>query len=239
MITYKHALDAAVDIPPSPADGAVLNSPTAVLKVNPVTSVDGDPITFDYLVTTSPDANSGSRVVDSGWTAATEWAIPQGSLADGQTYWWQVVITDGTLTTYQAKPRSFRVDLGLGTKGPLPHDDLGPARVNLSDGNLVVGAASPSFSTVGGPAGLSYAYNAQASTGGLTGAYYPETSGQTPPPAEPSGNPALVRRDANVDALWTTSGPGPLAPTNFRVRWKGTITLPDVGAGVRANRGLF
>lgn len=227
IINYKNGPDAAVDIPPSPDDGAVLSSPTPTLAVAPGHSPVGDPVTFDYLVTTSPDAQTGSRVVDSGWTPLTSWAVPQGALADGMTYWWQVLTNDGTVSTSQARPRSFRVDLGLGTKGPLPHDDLGPARVNLANGNLVVGSASPSFSTVGGPAGLSYTYNSQAATAGLTGAYYPETSGQTPPPAEPTGTPALVRRDANVDSLWAGAGPGPLAPTNFRVRWKGTITLPD------------
>ncbi|HEX8771143.1 MAG TPA: DNRLRE domain-containing protein [Acidimicrobiales bacterium] len=221
VITYKHNLDPAVDIAPSPDDGAVLTSATPILAVAPLSSPDGDPVTFDYLVTTSPDAMTGSRVVDSGWTSSTRWPVPQGSLVDGMTYWWQVLATDGTLTAYQAKPRSFRVDLGLGTKGPLPHDELGPTRVNLVNGNLVVGSASPR------PSGLSFTYNSQATSGGLTGAYYPETSGLTPPPREPSGNPALVRRDSNIDSLWSAQGPGPLAPTNFRVRWKGTITLPE------------
>ncbi|HEX8770986.1 MAG TPA: DNRLRE domain-containing protein, partial [Acidimicrobiales bacterium] len=232
VITYKHQPDAAVDIPPSPADGAVLSSPTPTLAVAPGYSPDGDPVSFDYLVTTSPDALSGNRVVDSGWTPQTSWPVPLGALADGMTYWWQVITNDGTVSTFQPSPRSFRVDLGLGTKGPMPHDDLGPARVNLSNGNLVVGAGSPSFPTVGGSAGLSYTYNSEATAGaGLTGAYYPETSGQTPPPTEPTGNPVLVRRDANVDSLWAASGPGPLPPTNFRVRWKGTITLPSGGWG--------
>ncbi len=221
IINYKNGPDAAVYV--SPADGAVLSSPTPNLVVGPGYSPDQNPVTFDYLVTTSPDAFTGNRVVDSGWTPQTTWSVPQGALTDGMTYWWQVLTFDGTVTTSQAQPfRSFRVDLGLGTKGPLPHDDLGPARVNLANGNLVVGSASPR------PSGLSYTYNSQASAGGLTGAYYPETSGLTPPPFNTlPANPALVRRDANVDGLWVAAGPGPLASTNFRVRWKGTITLPE------------
>ncbi|MCA1835009.1 MAG: DNRLRE domain-containing protein, partial [Actinobacteria bacterium] len=176
-ITYDHVPDMAS--PLSPADGATLPTATPTLSVSPAADPDGDPVSYWFRATPVADAETGNKVIDSGWITQSSFTAPVGSLLDGVTYWWHVWTYDGTIWTQPTWQRSFRLDLHLGDASPVPHDDVGPARVDLDNGNLMVQAASPTFATVGGPVGLSYTYNTQnLPTGGLNGAYYDDSVDQ-------------------------------------------------------------
>lgn len=76
----------------SPADQAAEQTPSPTLQVSGIPSdPDGDPVLVDYQVSKSSDFSVSSNIVaESGWTDETSWAVPQGSLLDGQTYWWRV-----------------------------------------------------------------------------------------------------------------------------------------------------
>jgi len=102
---------------------------------------------------------------------------------------------------------------------------MGPAQVNLSNGNLALGAASPSFPTVGGPVGLSYSYNSQAtpSTVGLSGSYYLDDGNHNLDATVPT----LIRRDPDVNFFWYGTPPAASMPSsNFMARWNGWVSLP-------------
>jgi RHS repeat-associated protein len=159
-VTYNRIADPAVAVAPPTNSVQLTRTPT--LQVQPGTDPDGDQVSFDYKVATSPDGETGV-VAESNWTTSTSWTVPAGALYDGITYYWHVWSSD--LQCFCATPpswvRSFSVDLRLGDRSALPYDTIGPAKVNLATGNLVVHVASPTFPTVGGDIGLSYTYNSQ------------------------------------------------------------------------------
>ena len=220
----------AMASPTAPADGEVVSTATPTLSVAPATDPDGDAVKYWFRATTNPDAETGHHVVQSGWITQPTYTVPTGALADGVTYSWHVWTYDGQLATFPTWTRRFRVDLRLGASGPYPYDDIGPVRVNLAGGNLFAGAAFPTFPTVAGPAGLSYAYNSQApsATAGLTASYY-DDPGATRSFVDKS--PVLVRRDTSVNFHWGNAGPGGgVDADNFLVRWSGKLNVPTSGS---------
>lgn len=100
-VTYDRYADQAV--PVAPANGAVVNTLTPTLIVQPGTDPDaGDIVQFWHRLTTTPDAESGAHLVDSGWrypgsttNPNTHFKVPEGVLADGVTYYWQCGATTG------------------------------------------------------------------------------------------------------------------------------------------------
>jgi YD repeat-containing protein len=230
-ITYTHQPNEAA--PTSPADGAVLTTTRPDLTVQAATDPDGDQVMYWYRVTTSPDAESGPHALDSHFLGVTTYTVPAGALQDGVTYYWHVWTYDGTIWRQPtATPRSFRVDLGLGAQPAQPYDELGPVTVNLASGNPMVSVASRQLDTVGGPMGMTYAYNGGGAspTAGLSAAYYPKPAATDPASFEigPGEEPVLVRREPMVYAIWGTASPWPslLEATNYTVRWSGYIDLP-------------
>lgn len=217
----------------TPAQGATVASTQPRLDVTPGSDPDGNPLRYWWSIATEPDGESG-MVVQSGWQPAgvTQWMPPAGSLVDGGTYYWTVHTWDGTSWPVSAPAaRSFTVDLRLGDSGTWPFDEEGAAKVNLTNGNVVIGAASPTFPTVAGDAGLSYTYNAQApSTNGLSGSYYDVTYQASHVP-EVGQEPIVVRRDPTVSFWWGTRSPAPLVPADsFYAKWTGYYTAPETGA---------
>ena len=180
------------------------------------------------------DGVEGGHAVDSGWQSSQnstdphQWAVPLGSLHDG-TWYWHVFTWDGVNATRFTSPtwsEMFHVNLRLGSGGPAPVDSIGPARVNLASGNVALGHASPAFNAVGGPLGVSFAYNSQGATSGLVGNFYNGLSGT--PPVVPTTAPTLVRTDPSVAYYWGSGhAPGPgVAATDFTARWTGYLSAP-------------
>lgn len=214
--------------PTTPADGAVVLPGVMSLAVNPVADADGDSVWYRYLL--SSDGTAGAHV-DSGWlSGTTSWPVPTGLIQDGVRYTWQVQTHDGYTSSALSAARTFTVDQRLGDRAALPYDTVGPVRVNLFNGNLVVQTGSPSFPTVGGAVGLAYTYNSQAAPlRGLTGAYFATCDSASA--TWQAGAPVLVPNDTEVNFDWGDGTPGPMVGSeNFCARWTGYLTVPASGA---------
>ncbi|MFN8037137.1 MAG: DNRLRE domain-containing protein [Acidimicrobiia bacterium] len=207
--------------PATPGSGTILMSPTPTLTATPVADADGDTVRYWFRAATGPDAYTGS-VVNSGWQTGTSWTVPQGSLLDGATYYWQVCTWDGLDIRCGSQVANFRLNLRLGDQSVSPNDGVGPATVNLANGNAVVSTSSPSVGTVGGSMGLSYTYNSQAQqVFGLRG-YYSNGS---------ESQPAVVRTDPQVAFNWGSGSPSPgVQADNFNAVWSGFVTVPTTGS---------
>ncbi len=232
----------------APADGAVLATATPTLSVNKVVDAEGEPVRYWFRATPAADAETGAKVVDTGWITPGDsrfpgcpadantpcrYTVPPGMLTDGVTYSWHVWTHDTTTRWVMADwVRSFTVDLHAGADG-LPSDQAGPAKVNLLSGDLSVGLPSPSSPTVGGPVGLSYAYNSLTAASsatppaapGLVGSYYLDSGSHEFP-----ATPTVVRGDSDVDFWWAGTAPAPGLPAErFLARWEGKVTVPNAG----------
>lgn len=204
-------------------------STTPLLAVNPVTDPDGDPVSYCFRVATGADANSGV-VVDSGCQSSPQWTVPSGVLHDGVTYSWQVKASSGVSLSPSAVWK-FKVDQRIGDRGPAPVDTVGPLSVNLANGNVTTSVSSPTFTTVGGTAGVTMTYNSQQQQEkGLRASYFNDLS--------QNGNinagqePVLVRNEPQVNADWGTGSPfaPALPPDYFVARWEGYFQAPVAGS---------
>ena len=201
--------------PTAPANGGVVMTDQPTFTGTNGSDPDGTGVSYWFRVSTNADGWSGS-LLNSGAIGSPNWTPPAGSLVDGMTYYWTMYTGDGEAWV-PTGVQSFKVNLRLGQQSVSPNDSGGPATVNLANGNFAVGAASRMLDTVGGPVGVSYAYNSKAQQQfGLMGTY--------------SGNPTydrLVRRDPVLDFNWGNGSPGPGVPAdNFDVTWDGYITVP-------------
>ena len=125
----------------------------------------------------------------------------------------------------------FKVDQRIGNRGPAPVDSLGPVQVNLANGNVTTSASSPTFTTVGGSAGLTLTYNSQQpQQGGLTASYFddPSHAGLI---NDNFQKPVLVRNEPQINADWGTSSPFPpiLGGDWWLARWQGYFVPPVTG----------
>ena len=240
-VNYDHR--PGLSSPQAPATGAVVPTATPTLAATTATDPDaGDVVRYWFRATPAPDAESGAKMVDSGWQDGPSYTVPVGALDDGVTYYWHVWTSDGYVwRAPEGSPASFTVELGLGQADPLPRDTAGPATVNLANGNLAVAIGGPSLPAVGGAAGLSYAYNSQGGPRhGLSARYYNDPNPANPP-ASPAVLdtmlPALVRQDPTVDFYWGPDGPGgdvgrpggAGGADNFLARWTGSVTVERSG----------
>jgi RHS repeat-associated protein len=211
-----------------PADNSVSVSTTPTLSVNPVADPDGDPVSYCFRVATGVDANSGV-VVDSGCQASPSWTVPTGVLQDGVTYTWQVKASSGVTLTPSAVWK-VKVDQRIGDRGPAPVDTFGPVSVNLANGNVTTSAASPTFTTVGGTAGVTMTYNSQQQDmKGLRASYFDDLSQNGN--INPAQQPALVRTEPQVNVNWGYDSPfaPALKSDYFVVRWEGYFQAPVAG----------
>lgn len=237
LLYFTYGRLPTIATPASPADGSVVTTATPTLAVNTATDPDGDPVSYLFRGTPSPDAETGTQAIDSGWittsTTGTScpggqicYRPPPGSLADGVTYWWHVYTYDGVggITAPNWVWR-LRVDLHLGENDIAPRDDVGPVRVNLSSGNAMISTGGPAFPTVGGPLGVGFTYNSTAPpVVGLTAEYFNDPGASRDFAGK---TPAVVRTDPNVDFIWHQTSPAPgVGSDNFLVRWSGDLNIP-------------
>jgi RHS repeat-associated protein len=227
----------------TPADGAVVSTLTPTFTAAYVADPDSAVVVkYRFRVATGPDAKTGA-VLTSGWITPANtvdpvtWTPPAGSLQDGGSYTWTVQTDDGVDNAIEPWVGRFKVDLRLGSSGPSPFDSAGPATVNLGNGNLSLSFASPLVNAVGGPMGMSFAYNSQQPADlvrGLTGSYYDALNpGQTSTTTfDFTGRtPLLVRTDPAVSFDWSAGSPAPAVPVDyFLSRWSGYVTVPSSGS---------
>lgn len=217
--------------PVEPADKQVTVSTQPTLRVNPVGDADGDAVQYYYRVSTSADAETGA-VINSGWTSATQWTIPDGILQDGTTYYWHVY----TLGATQTNPnwvRSFKVDLRTGKDSTQAYDTVGPIGIDLATGNAATSADTHTMSALGGTIGLNFDYNTPTkSKSGLIGEYWNVSSTHNFASGPPSSAPIMTRHDQDINFTWSSgSSPGPGVNTDwFYARWKGYFVAPNTGS---------
>ena len=241
-----------------PGDGSIITSATPTFSTPQVTDANGDTVQYQFRLSTGADGKSG-QVTTSGWLPATgsspvTWTPPAGTLQDGGSYTVGVMTNDGYDSAIDPSWVShFTVNQRIGTSGPSPTDTAGPVTVNLANGNANLTFSSPIVNTVGGPMGLSFAYNSLVPVDkykGLTGYYYNALNpGQTTTSSfvytNADGSPrtsVLVRTDPTVSFDWTTTSPAPSVPTDyFLAKWTGFIQVPGDGhtytLGVQSDDG--
>lgn len=213
----------------SPAADAVLVQTNLSFSAGAVADPDNDSVKYQFQVATGPDGQNG-RLATSQWLSAPSWTPPAGTFADGGSYTWVVRAQDNlAATSAWSTSRKVKIDFRLGQKATLPYDTVGPAAVNLSNGNLFVSVAGPSYPTVGGPVGVGFSYNSQAPTiRGLTGDYYQDLDSDG---IIDQGEPRLLHRiDPQLAFEWGSPGEGPnsavLNPERWIARWTGAIRVP-------------
>ncbi len=225
----------------SPRDGEVISTLTPVFTTPTVVDANGDPVQYQFRLSTGRDGKSGA-ITTSGWLNAppsgpVSWTPPTGFLHDGGAYSLAVLTSDGIDKSVDPPWVSrFTVNQRIGVSGPSPTDTAGPVTVNLANGNMNLSFSSPTVSTVGGSMGLTFAYNSlQATTliRGLTGSYYNALDpGQssTSTFTLAGRSPVVTRVDPNVAFSWGTDSPAPSVPNDyFLAKWTGFLAAPTTG----------
>jgi RHS repeat-associated protein len=203
-----------------------------------VADPDGDRVQYQFELSTGSVAGQGHLATSPwlDWGDAT-WHVPRAAVQDGGTYTWRARVRDewGAEGGWGAS-NTFRIDFRLGKHETVPYDELGGASVNLATGNLVVSAGGPSYPTVGGPIGVTFTYNSQATAvNGLSGDYYQDTNrnGTWDAASEPR---LLHRVDPTLNVNWGGNGasdgpsPGVIAPEWWGVTWTGSFVPPAAGS---------
>ncbi|WP_309065447.1 PA14 domain-containing protein [Microbacterium sp.] len=239
-----------------------LTSLTPDLQVSGVPLVDTDsttPMKYEFTVATGQDGATGtvvtSPLVAPDASGKVSWKVPAGTFEDGGVYTWVLASYDGE-NRYSPKTwkRTVKIDRRLGASGPSPFETVGPVSVNLANGNVNVGFASPTVNTLGGPMGMSFSYNSQEAPDanrGLKAEYFdarnnpgdaaPQTAVEykfTKPDNSPR-HPVIVRTDSSVSFDWGMESPADAVPEDgFLARWTGYVTVPAALVGKPIQFGL-
>ncbi|MFI9504985.1 PA14 domain-containing protein [Nocardia sp. NPDC052566] len=236
IVEYSGAVPAVEMKLVSPADDAIVATEMPMLQVAPVGAVP-EGTKYCFKVSTGFDGRTGS-VAQSGCVSEPKWTVPRHVLQDGTRYTWTVELAvPGVEKVIPAKWLGhFTVNERLGDPGPTPTDTLGPVTVNLFNGNLRYNAAGPIFEAMGGPAGVTFAYNSRAAgiAHGVRASYFNDPAHN----GVPDTTPVLVRSEPQV-ALnnWLTQGfpveplllPAGLKDNWYVVRWEGYFQAPAAG----------
>ncbi|WP_306356773.1 MULTISPECIES: PA14 domain-containing protein [unclassified Nocardia] len=219
----------------APADDAILSTETPTLEVTANGATDGTK--YCFKVSTGFDGRTGS-VAQSGCLAQPKWTVPRHVVTDGGRYTWTVdTMAEGSQTLTPATwVGHFTIDQRLGDPGPTPTDTLGPITVNLFNGNVRYNASGPIFSALGGPAGVTFAYNSRAHgvPRGVRASYFNDSGHD----GTPDDVPVLVRTESQVDLHWgnqfgdeTDRDPLPpgLVDDWYVIRWEGYFDAPASG----------
>ncbi len=230
---------------------AVVTTLTPVLQVDPVVDSDtipaGGVVKYEFQISTGADGKTGT-VFNSGLVSVASdgkvrFTVPVGVLQDGGVYSWVVFPHDGlSKNAHPAWVGTFKVDLRLGASGPSPFDPAGPVGVNLANGNMNVSFASPTVATLGGPMGMSFAYNslsaATNANAGLTAQYFDARDSNGVAPTTAAGytftgkQPLLVRTESTPTFTWGQGSPGDAVPVDhFLARSTGMIRFPHESTG--------
>lgn len=220
---YEYSTTPATPTVVTPQNGQTFTDPQVSFKINPVTDAEGDPVQYYYRIATGSDGESGT-VINSGDVSSTQWTVPDGVLQDGQTYYLHVYSRDPYAYSAPSAPIKFTIDSRQGKDKTQTYDAVGPASIDLTNGNVSTSISSHATSALGGNIGVSLDYNAPLrSRQGLVGTYWNNTS--------ESGDAVLTRVDKNVSFNWDTGSPseGLINTDSFSARWTGFFVAPTAG----------
>jgi len=218
--------------PTNPANRQTIVTTQPTLRVNPVSDADGEGVKYYFRVSTSSDAETGA-VINSGWTTATQFTVPDGILQDGTTYYWHVYTWGNSSTGQITTPNwidSFKVNLRTGQDSTQAYDTVGPMGVDLATGNTSTNIETNSISALGGDIGLNLNYSTPAKAkNGLIGNYWNVSSGYSG--GVPTSTPNLTRNDQDINFNWPDgSSPDPSINNNwFYAQWLGYFVAPTSG----------
>ncbi|HSH31809.1 MAG TPA: PA14 domain-containing protein, partial [Candidatus Saccharimonadales bacterium] len=229
-VTFTYDAQTPMATPATPADGVAVTTTQPQLRVNPVTDPDGDQPWYYFRLATGSDAETGT-IANSGWISTPQWAVPEGVLEDGTTYYWHAYTWDkvgGVPHTPPDWKRSFRVDMRTGKDATQSFDTVGAISTNLATGNVSTGAATHASGALGGSLGVSLDYNSPAaSRPGLIGEYWNDNARNL----TFSGAPQATRVDPAIDFYWNSGSPvdGTIGTDYFLTRWSGYFVAPTEG----------
>ena len=221
----------------TPEEGVTLITDTPTLTSTAATDPGGAAVYYKYRVlpASGSQARSGT-LLESGWLAAPQWAVPSG-LITGQPYSWTVetataaMIAAGTVGV-RSGSQTFLLSRRLGTSSPSPSQPAGPVTVNLATGNVATAVSLPGFSTVAGGVGAVLTYNSQdTTTDGLDTLWYTDGNGDGQYTAG-SSDVLYVDTVESVPAFDVGLGsryPGVPADSASAV-WTGYLTVPVTGS---------
>ncbi|MCJ1702093.1 PA14 domain-containing protein [Rathayibacter festucae] len=216
-------------LPSTPSDDSVLTTLTPTLVITNPAQPSGEAVKYSFRVATDSTASNG-QVVNSGWQDSPSYTVPKGALLDNAAYSWTAWVKNSIDEWRPDWTNSFKTDLRVSKAGPAPADTVGPATVNLANGNLGLSFTSPTVTSPGGDIGMNFVYNSQStSNSGLLGAYYniPPFTGS---PSRDFGGwtPNLVRTDSFPGNNWgeLSPQPGVVSHDHFVAEWTGLIRPP-------------
>lgn len=155
--------------------------PQVSFQLGPVADPDSDPVTYKFVVSTGQGGTG--TVIDSGFSASTQWTVPDGVLQDGNTYYVRAYSSDPYSWSAPSADVKFKVDMRRGRDKTQSADTVGPVSVDLATGNVYTGISSHDTTALGGNLGVSLDYNSPLrNRNGLVGRYW-NTSQASPVPA--------------------------------------------------------
>lgn len=208
-------------------NGKVYSGSSVTLQASdPGADPDGDTVYVQYSIATGADGVTGRVVSSPGLARGASFTPASASLPDGVYYATAASYDSNGAWSAWSKPVRFRVAHRLGVEPKMAYDSSGPFTVNMGSGNLVVSAGGPSYSTLGGDAGVSFTYNSQAPVPvGLAASFYDDKAANG---VFDSGTDKLLstRVDPVVGFDWrNTPGPVPgvVNPKSFVAKWSGAF----------------
>ncbi len=186
----------------------------------------GNALQYEFEITDG--SNGNGVVINSGYPQSSNlWTVPDGVLEDGSTYYIQSLSYDSStgLTSPWSAPVEFKIDTRDGQGKTQTYDTVGPATVDMTNGNLETSIASHTTSALAGNIGANLSYNSPLkSRHGLVGSYWNQGSGS-------ASSPQLQRVDQVVNFNWNSGSPGsPINSTNWSAEWNGDFVAPTTGS---------
>ncbi|MFZ1249657.1 MAG: PA14 domain-containing protein [Candidatus Saccharimonadales bacterium] len=174
--------------------------PQVSFQVNQVGDADGDPVSYKFIVSTGQGGTG--TVIDSSFSASTQWTVPDGVLQDGNTYYVRAYTADPFGWSAPTSDVKFKIDMRRGKDKTQTADTIGPVSVDLATGNVSTSISSHDTTALGGNLGVSLDYNSpMRSRKGLVGRYW-NVSAQNPVPNIDSTPANLTRVDKNISFNW-------------------------------------
>lgn len=220
-MTYAYSTTPGTPIIVSPQVEQTLIDPQVSFQVNPVGDVDGDPVSYRFIVSTGQGGTG--TVIDSGFSASTQWTVPDGVLQDGNTYYVRAYSADPYGWSSPTSDVKFKVDMRRGNDKTQSVDTVGPVNVDLATGNVSTNISSHDTTALGGNLGVSLNYNSpMRSRNGLVGRYWNNSS--------QSGAVSLTRVDKNINFNWDQASYSSGQPLDyFSTIWDGYFVAPVRG----------
>jgi RHS repeat-associated protein len=188
----------------SPLSNSTLGTLTPILSAtgHDPDNFPGSGLKYDFQIYTAPPSGAPSLVVDSGLLAAgvSQWRVPTGKLAWNQTYFWEVLDSDGDGSSFWSNPDYFSVAV----QQPLITSHLGSAASGRSAdpgvGDYTTSATDAQVSVVGPALSVVRSYNSQdPRTDNLFGAGWSTVYDMSAiPDSDGSGNVVVTYPDGHA-----------------------------------------